>query len=63
MWDIFRPPTAQDTEYLEAQEGLPGSEVIVFSQQLQVSDKQLSTHVPNTRQHKISHGPWATVVR
>lgn len=39
MWDIFCPPTAEDTEYLEAQEGLPESEVIMFSQQFQASDK------------------------
>lgn len=39
MWDIFCPPTVEDTEYLEAQEGLSESEVIVFSQQFQASDK------------------------
>lgn len=63
MWDIFCPPTAQDTEYLEAQEGLPEAEVIMFSQQFQVSGEQLSMHAYYTRQYKVSRGPWTTVVR
>lgn len=53
----------QDTEYLEAQEGLPEAEVIMFSQQFQVSGEQLSMHAYYTHQYKVSHGPWATVVR
>lgn len=63
MWDIFCPRTAQDTKYLEAQEGLPESEVIMFSQQFQVSDKQLSICAYYTHQCKVSDGPWTTLVR
>lgn len=44
----------QNTDYVEAQEGLPESEVMVLSWQFQVSDKQLGVHVCYTHQQKVS---------